>query len=114
MKKIAAIGSLSMDFVVETDENLGRGRPYLAKTFKRLLVVKEPTSCSRPKIRVRSKMFGCVGADSFGNEIISNLKKQNVNVDYVERVAHEASYQHTSPFFKGIIALLLFPVRIIK
>lgn len=110
MKKIAVVGSLSMDFVVETDEKPGKGETVFGKNFQTSFGGKGANQAvAAQRLGCEVKMFGCVGADSFGNEIISNLKKQNVNVDYVERVTHEASGSAHITLFQGDNSIIVVP-----
>lgn len=87
MKNIVVVGSLNMDLIVEVDRVPRVGETIKGENMNYLIGGKgcnQAVAASRLGNKV--KMIGCVGNDSFGNEILNHLKKDGVNVDSIKKV----------------------------
>lgn len=87
MKNIVVVGSLNMDLIVEVDRVPKIGETIKGENMNYLIGGKgcnQAVAASRLGNKV--KMIGCVGDDSFGNEILNHLKKDGVNVESIKKV----------------------------
>ena len=87
MKNIVVVGSLNMDLIVEVDRVPRVGETIKGENMNYLIGGKgcnQAVAASRLGNKV--KMIGCIGDDSFGNEILNHLKKDGVNVDSIKKV----------------------------
>ena len=87
MKNIVVVGSLNMDLVIEVDRVPKVGETIKGESMNYLIGGKgcnQAVAASRLGNKV--KMIGCIGDDSFGNEILNHLKKDGVNVDSIKKV----------------------------
>lgn len=88
MKKILVIGSLNMDTVIETPRIPAPGETIMGKTVKLVPGGKGANQVyTIGKLGGNVSMIGAVGEDSFGEMLIDNLKRVNVDVSGVERIA---------------------------
>lgn len=87
MAKIVVIGSASMDLVVTSTKRPGAGETVLGDSFKTVPGGKGANQAvAAARLGAEVTMIGCVGEDSFGDMILSNLKSNGVMTDYVEPV----------------------------
>lgn len=87
MAKIVVIGSASMDLVVTSTKRPGAGETVLGDSFKTVPGGKGANQAvAAARLGAEVTMIGCVGEDSFGEMILSNLKSNGVMTDYVEPV----------------------------
>ncbi|MBU5349838.1 ribokinase [Paenibacillus lautus] len=87
MAKIVVIGSASMDLVVTSTKRPGAGETVLGDSFKTVPGGKGANQAvAAARLGAEVNMIGCVGEDSFGEMILSNLKSNGVMTDYVEPV----------------------------
>ncbi|RAR45380.1 ribokinase [Paenibacillus sp. MDMC362] len=87
MAKIVVIGSASMDLVVTSIKRPGAGETVLGDSFKTVPGGKGANQAvAAARLGAEVNMIGCVGEDSFGEMILSNLKSNGVMTDYVEPV----------------------------
>lgn len=90
--KIVVVGSINMDLVTETPRVPALGETVLGSRFSTLPGGKganQAVACARLGAEVR--MVGCVGDDSFGRELMENLRREGVCVDDVEPVTDVAT-----------------------
>ncbi|QRN82057.1 ribokinase [Chloroflexota bacterium] len=88
MNSIAVIGSLNIDLVVQTTRVPEAGETLSGDSFNVIPGGKganQAVAASRAGGSVF--MFGCVGQDTFGPKMISELQKAGVNTEFVETVA---------------------------
>ncbi|WP_086348892.1 ribokinase [Candidatus Enterococcus clewellii] len=110
MKKIAVIGSLSVDFVVETDQKPADGETVFGNSFQTSFGGKGANQAVAAKrLGAAVQMFGCVGNDTFGQEIIANLAEEGIDVTHVERVTHCASGSAHITLFQGDNSIIVVP-----
>lgn len=89
MSKITVIGSLATDFVVSVDKRPVVGETIIGNDFKTTFGGKGANQAvAAARLGSHVAMIGKVGADSFGTEIIANLKENQISVDGVEPVTH--------------------------
>ncbi|MGE7826420.1 ribokinase [Paenibacillus sp. NPDC093718] len=87
MAKIVVIGSASMDLVVTSTKRPGAGETVLGDSFKTVPGGKGANQAvAAARLGAEVTMIGCVGDDSFGETILSNLKSNGVITDHVEPV----------------------------
>lgn len=89
MSKITVIGSLATDFVVSVDKRPVVGETIIGNDFKTTFGGKGANQAvAAARLGSHVAMIGKVGADSFGTEIIANLKENQISVSGVEPVTH--------------------------
>ncbi|MEG0474981.1 MAG: ribokinase [Carnobacterium sp.] len=87
MSKITVVGSLSTDFVVSADKRPEIGETITGKDFKTTFGGKGANQAvAAARLGSQVCMIGTVGTDLFGQEIIANLKNNQINTDNVESV----------------------------
>ncbi|WP_127591791.1 ribokinase [Paenibacillus lautus] len=87
MAKIVVIGSASMDLVVISTKRPGAGETVLGDSFKTVPGGKGANQAvAAARLGAEVTMIGCVGDDSFGETILSNLKSNGVITNHVEPV----------------------------
>ena len=86
MKKILVIGSLNMDLVTMSERHPKLGETVIGKSFFQIPGGKGGNQAvAISKLGGDVTMFGCVGKDSYGKILIEELKKNNVNIDYIKK-----------------------------
>jgi len=89
---IYVIGSMSVDLVVQSNRLPKKGETILGESFFMTEGGKGANQAvSAARLGADVYMVGCVGDDNFGEMIITNLKANNVNVDYIEQIDDCAS-----------------------
>lgn len=89
MSKITVIGSLATDFVVTVDKRPVVGETIIGNDFKTTFGGKGANQAvAAARLGSQVTMIGKVGADTFGTEIIANLKENQIVVSSVEPVTH--------------------------
>ena len=87
MKKILVIGSLNMDLVTMSERHPKLGETIIGKSFFQIPGGKGGNQAvAVSKLGGDVTMFGCVGKDSYGDILIEELKKNDVNIDCVKKV----------------------------
>lgn len=87
MKNIVVVGSLNMDLVIEVDRVPKVGETIKGESMNYLIGGKgcnQAVAASRLGSNV--KMIGCIGKDSFSEQILNHLKKEGVNIDSIKKV----------------------------
>lgn len=85
--KIAVVGSMNMDMIVHADRI-----PLRGETIKGSQIEYQPggkganQAAAMAKLGAQVTMFGCVGADSVGNELIENMERCGVNTASIKRL----------------------------
>lgn len=88
MKKILVIGSLNMDTVIGTPRIPAPGETIMGRSVQFVPGGKGANQAyAAGKLGGSVSMIGAVGCDSFGEQLIDNLKQVNVDVSGIERVA---------------------------
>lgn len=92
MVKIAVVGSSSIDLVVTSNRRPNAGETLIGEDFKTVPGGKGANQAvAAARLGAEVAMVGRVGEDPFGEEILSNLKNNQVSVKYVEPVTGVAS-----------------------
>ncbi|MBE6674261.1 MAG: ribokinase [Ruminococcaceae bacterium] len=87
MKKVIIVGSLNTDLVINAPYAPQGGETLMGSGFMINPGGKGANqACATAKLGGMAYMCGCVGNDSFGNELIDNLKNAGVNTDFIRRV----------------------------
>lgn len=107
---IAVIGSLSTDFVVETDILADRGETVTGRDFHTLFGGKGANQAvAAARLGGQVTMFGCVGDDVFGAEILANLKKEKIDSQAVEIVPNQSSGSAHITVYQADNAIIYIP-----
>ena len=92
MSKIVVIGSSSMDLVVTAPKRPIAGETIIGESFKTIPGGKGANQAvASSRLGADVIMIGCIGDDNYGEVILENLQKNNVNTKYVEPVTGEKS-----------------------
>lgn len=84
---ITVIGSLNMDLVVTTKELPQQGETSFGHHFTTVPGGKGANQAvAAARLGAKVQMIGCVGKDAFGDELIFNLQKENINVEHVQQI----------------------------
>ena len=91
-KMITVIGSINMDLVVQTDNFPQQGETTLGQLFTTVPGGKGANQAvAAARLDGRVRMVANVGDDSFGKELIENLKANRVDVNDVMTSPNQAS-----------------------
>ena len=88
MKKIFILGSMNMDLVISSERMPLAGETIIGSDFLMNPGGKganQAITCG--KLGAYVTLIGTVGLDSYGTEIIDNLRKHNVNVEYINKTS---------------------------
>ena len=85
-KKALIIGSLNYDIILKQKRLPKIGETFTADSVTMCGGGKGANQAVQlSKLGGEALLAGCVGNDTFGNELLMNLNKYNVNTDYVSR-----------------------------
>jgi ribokinase len=86
MGKIVVVGSMSMDFIVETKIVPAEGETVIGEKFSVLFGGKGANQAiASARLGNETIMIGCVGTDPYGDMVISNFQQNNVNTSCIEK-----------------------------
>ena len=92
MKKIAVIGSINMDMTAAAERIPRPGETVRAQSLRYLPGGKGANQAvAAARLGGDVTMFGCVGGDGFGEQLLDNLRTNGVNADHVGVVEGESS-----------------------
>lgn len=84
MTRIAVVGSINMDLVVETDIMPQKGETLIGKGFFMCPGGKGANQAvAASRLGVGVSMFGSVGQDENGHSLISNFQRENIDTTYI-------------------------------
>lgn len=84
-KKILVIGSLNMDFLIETDKIPASGETVLGKSVSHIPGGKGANQAyAAGRLGGKTAMIGAVGNDPYGKELIENLASAGVDTSGIE------------------------------
>ncbi len=89
--RVAVLGSLNVDFVLEVERLPGPGEVVLGDTFRRTLGGRgNNQAIAAARLGADVALFGKVGSDRLGRDILHNARKNGVDTSQVavERGAH--------------------------
>ena len=87
MKKIAVVGSMNMDLSAQAERIPGKGETVAGHNLRYIPGGKGANQAvAASRLGGEVAMFGCVGEDAFGEQLIHNLRSQGVSTDAVRKV----------------------------
>ena len=90
-KKAVIIGSLNYDIILKQKRLPKIGETFVADSITMCGGGKGANQAVQlSKLGSKTLMVGCIGNDKFGDELLLNLQKYNVNTDYV-KISKESS-----------------------
>ncbi len=90
MNKVLVIGSINMDLVVETGHFPAPGETLLGQRFSTFAGGKGANQAvAAQRLGAQVTLVGCVGDDSFGRELLAQLKAEGIDTRHV-RVVKES------------------------
>ncbi|MGY0692388.1 ribokinase [Virgibacillus sp. FSP13] len=82
---ICVIGSINMDLTTKTNKMPAQGETTLGKSFAQYPGGKGANQAvSAARLGANVQMIGAVGADAFGENLLSHLKSEHINVDGIK------------------------------
>lgn len=92
MKRIVVIGSISMDLVVTSDKRPQAGETVIGESFLTVPGGKGANQAiAASKLGGTVQMVGCVGSDPFGQQVVENFKRHDVDVTHVQIIPEEVT-----------------------
>lgn len=92
MKKIAVIGSINMDLTCQADRHPQKGETVSARNLCYLPGGKGANQAvAAARLGADVTMFGCVGDDVFGDQLIKNLRCNGIHTEYIRRIPNMSS-----------------------
>lgn len=86
MKQIAVVGSLNLDFVMSVPKRPEAGETLLAKDLTLVPGGKGANqACTLGRLGAKTVMLGAVGADSYGDLLVSSLQQAGVETGWLMR-----------------------------
>lgn len=90
--KVCVIGSINMDLTVETDKVPAKGETVLGKNFAENPGGKGANQAvAAARLGADVHMIGAVGADTFGETLLSHLQREKVNISGIEKLEGTSS-----------------------
>ncbi|QGH33212.1 ribokinase [Gracilibacillus salitolerans] len=87
--KITVIGSINMDLVTETDIVPVQGETVRGTNFQTIPGGKGANQAvAAARLGAEVTMIGRVGDDQFGDVLMDQLRKENIQVDHIDHVSH--------------------------
>ena len=87
MKRIAVIGSINMDMVLNVEHIPAVGETIIADGVNYHYGGKGANQAiAAARLGAEVTFFGCVGNDEFADKLVDNLKKNHVFTEYIDRV----------------------------
>lgn len=91
-KNITVVGSINMDLVTSTNRVPVMGETVMGESFHTTPGGKGANQAvAAARLGADTTMIGCVGNDSFGNDLLNHLKNEGVNIDNVVPVTHSST-----------------------
>ena len=110
MVKITVVGSISTDFVIETDQRPQVGETVEGKNFTTAFGGKGANQAvAAARLGADVAMVGTVGNDTFAEKLKQNLKENNIFLSNVERVTHLPSGSAVITIQDGDNAIIYIP-----
>jgi len=84
--KILVVGSMNMDYVLQTERLPHQGETLAAKNFSVVFGGKGMNQCVAIKrLGGESIMVGCLGSDSDGDDLLQGLEKEDLSSEWIYR-----------------------------
>ena len=117
MNKVAVIGSLNMDVLVEVDEFPNPGQTVMAKSIDYKAGGKGVNqAAAAAAVGASTILIGNVGEDAFGQQIIAKINQMSANFDNLSKKYSNLSFGKKNTFVilkKQKTVLQLFPELIL-
>lgn len=92
MVKITVVGSISTDFIIETEKRPEVGETVEGEKFSTAFGGKGANQAvAAARLGAQVYMSGTVGQDTFADELLKNLENNHISTNNVERVTHLSS-----------------------
>lgn len=110
MPKITVVGSINIDFLIETDRVPKTGETVEGKNFSTNFGGKGANQAvTAAKLGAEVHMIGAVGEDEFGQALIDNLKNYDINTDHVKVKTGEPSGASFIRIYQGDNSIIYVP-----
>ncbi|SFC26917.1 ribokinase [Alkalibacterium subtropicum] len=110
MVKLTVVGSISTDFIIETDKRPKTGETVEGKNFSTAFGGKGANQAvAAARLKADVYMIGTVGNDTFADELLTNLEGNSIFIDGVERVTHLPSGSAFITIQDGDNAIIYIP-----
>lgn len=87
MVKIVVVGSSAMDLVVTSKVRPKKGETIMGESFKIVPGGKGANQAiAAARLGAKVTMLGCVGSDSFGHDILENLKADGISIERMSQI----------------------------
>lgn len=85
--KIVVVGSMNMDLVVFADRHPAIGETILGNSFHMYPGGKGANQAiSAARLGANVSLVGCLGWDSYGSDLLQNLKRNNIDTTYIRKI----------------------------
>lgn len=110
MPKILVVGSLSMDYVVETQQIPQQGETVFGTQFKQFFGGKGANQAvAARRAGVEVAFCGAVGDDLLGQQLINNLADNQIETDHVAKIPASTSGTAHITLFEGDNRIIVVP-----
>ncbi|WP_027109063.1 ribokinase [Lacticigenium naphthae] len=110
MAKITVVGSISTDFIIQTDKRPQVGETVEGKDFSTAFGGKGANQAvAAARLGAEVSMIGTVGKDTFADELLGNLKASGIFTGNVERVTELPSGSAVITIKEGDNAIIYIP-----
>ncbi|MBA2174820.1 ribokinase [Halobacillus locisalis] len=110
MRKVTVIGSINMDLTVTTKHVPDKGETVLGDTFATFPGGKGANQAvAAARLGADVSMIGAVGADSFGEDLLSHLSKEGINIRGVNTIPNESTGTATIIIHDGDNRIIVAP-----
>lgn len=90
--KVTVIGSINMDLVTKSEKVPKIGETIIGESFSMIPGGKGANQAvAAARLGAEVTLIGSVGNDFFGRELLNDLQRENIILDYVEPVTHNST-----------------------
>lgn len=109
MKEIVVIGSCSNDLTVKTNQRAEMGETVIGEDLYTAFGGKGANQAiAAARLGAPVKMVGCVGEDTFGEQILANFKANKVDISNMKKVPGPSGSAHIT-LYNGDNAIIVVP-----
>ncbi|WML46200.1 ribokinase [Neobacillus sp. PS3-40] len=109
-KKITIVGSINMDLVTCTNRVPVMGETVMGESFHTIPGGKGANQAvAAARLGADTCLVGCVGNDTFGQDLLSHLKNQGVHTGNVEPVTHSSTGTASITIANGDNHIIVIP-----
>jgi len=110
MPRITVVGSINIDFLIETNQMPKKGETVEGKNFSTDFGGKGANQAvTAAKLGAEVHMIGAVGEDEFGQALIDNLENYNINTNHVKVKPKEPSGASFIRLYQGDNSIIYVP-----